>query len=289
MVVSRPKKVGFTLVEMLVVIAIIGILVGLVMPAVNVAREAGRRLTCKNNLKQLGLAAQQHVAKILYFPTGGWGSKWIGDPDMGFGARQPGGWIYNLLPFLDLDSLHDIGKGLDSGAKSSELTQLASASIPSLFCPTRRKVGTFTMNGSLINAGKPGAGAKSDYAAVSGDRAGAVIECDCLRHEWPLPVRPGCRGLRCRQRAQVADMLCQVFAREADAEQRVLLRDAAAGDVEELAADQHPEEGEGNESLTERPPDQPNHEEGFGMLHHLDYCGDTPDCPTGQPDLSATV
>ena len=73
MAISRPRTGGFTLVEMLVVIAIIGILMGLVMPAVNIAREAGRRLTCKNNLKQLGLAAQQHVAKTGYFPSSGWG------------------------------------------------------------------------------------------------------------------------------------------------------------------------------------------------------------------------
>ena len=46
-----------------------------------------------------------------HFPSSGWGYVWTGDPDRGFGARQPGGWVYNSLPYMGLDMIHDIGKG----------------------------------------------------------------------------------------------------------------------------------------------------------------------------------
>ena len=77
------QSAAFTLVELLVVIAILGILMGLLIPAVNSARDAMRRTQCKNNLRQIGVACQAHVSKYGYFPSAGWGSMWTGDPDRG--------------------------------------------------------------------------------------------------------------------------------------------------------------------------------------------------------------
>ena len=102
----RNRK--FTLVEVLVVILIITILIGLLLPAVQMAREASRRSQCQNNLKQIGVAMQLHENALMELPSGGWGAHWVGDPDRGSGAKQPGGWVYQILPYMDFQALYDL-------------------------------------------------------------------------------------------------------------------------------------------------------------------------------------
>ena len=70
---STRKTSAFTLIELLVVITIIGMLVGLLLPAVQMVRESGRRTVCLNNLRQFGVAAQSHLTTQGYFPSSGWG------------------------------------------------------------------------------------------------------------------------------------------------------------------------------------------------------------------------
>lgn len=136
---SRHRfHLGFTLVELLVVIAIIGILIALLLPAVQAAREAARRSQCKNNLKQIALAAVNHEGAHKNFPSSGWSALWIGDPDRGFQKRQPGGWIYNILPFMEAANVRQIGAGATDAAKNSLLVELAKTTVPSLNCPSRR-------------------------------------------------------------------------------------------------------------------------------------------------------
>jgi len=142
------------LVELLVVIAIIGILVALLLPAVQAAREAGRRSSCSNNLKQLGLALQTHHDKAQMFPPGGacdqttnnWGYEPGGVYNGGsnFGAS----WLVYILPQMEQQALYtnmfgsQLGQGGQRGwgsngnaQKNSQL--LHNIRIPSYLCPSR--------------------------------------------------------------------------------------------------------------------------------------------------------
>ena len=164
----RNPRRAFTLVELLVVITIIGILVSLLMPAVQSAREAARQTQCKNNLYQIGRACLQHVDKQGHFPSSGWGFTWTGDPDMGFGAHQPGGWIYNILPYLEQGVIHDIGAGMPYSQKFQALAQQKSAVVPCLICPSRRKAIAYPAVELDLNAAQSTTLNKTDYAANGG-------------------------------------------------------------------------------------------------------------------------
>jgi prepilin-type processing-associated H-X9-DG protein len=126
------------LVELLVVIAIIGILVALLLPAIQSAREAARRAQCKNNLRQIATACLNHESTHKRFPFGGWSFGWMGDPDQGIGPQQPGGWIYTTGPYLEEQAVFNIGAGLLWDQKEVELAKQMAAVVPVFNCPSRR-------------------------------------------------------------------------------------------------------------------------------------------------------
>src|SRR5215813_10206227 len=90
---------GFTLVELLVVIAIIGVLVALLLPAVQQAREAARRMSCTNNLKQIGIALHNHHDVKLMFPPGGMQTGHNGTPCYTT-------WTIEILPFMEQQAIY---------------------------------------------------------------------------------------------------------------------------------------------------------------------------------------
>jgi len=133
------RRNGFTLVELLVVIAIIGILVALLLPAVQAAREAARRTQCKNQLKQMGLASMNHHDVVGHLPTSGWGWRWQPDPELGYGEGQPGGWTFNILPFMEEQSLRDLASGGGTAAEvEAKVLQLVQTPVGMYNCPSRR-------------------------------------------------------------------------------------------------------------------------------------------------------
>jgi prepilin-type N-terminal cleavage/methylation domain-containing protein len=173
----RPaNRQGFTLVELLVVIAIIGVLVALLLPAVQAARESARRTQCRNQLKNLALGALNHHDVIGHFPTGGWGWFWTGDPDRGFGEDQPGGWIFNLLPYIERQNLHQYGSDGDpdtiTPGQRAGAARLIEAPMPIITCPSRRGVISHPIADGLVsrfyNADPPRYAGRADYAANSG-------------------------------------------------------------------------------------------------------------------------
>lgn len=172
--IMYQKSEAFTLVELLVVITIIGILIALLLPAVQSAREAARHTQCKNNLRQIGIAAMSHVAAQGHFPTGGWGWYWVGDADRGFGLEQPGGWIYNLLPYLEQEALHALPRDeqpeVVTDQQKTGAAQMINTPLAVMNCPTRRPARPIASGWAAYNSGTNTARrvARADYAVNAG-------------------------------------------------------------------------------------------------------------------------
>ncbi len=135
---ERKQKRGFTLIELLVVIAIIAILIALLLPAVQQAREAARRSTCKNNLKQIGLALHNYHETHKMFPIGHqYRGNFDGITDNAFGGSGFA-WSYSILPFIDQGPLFEQFIPERPLAQAPNVT-LAQTFLPIFNCPSDDK------------------------------------------------------------------------------------------------------------------------------------------------------
>ena len=156
MLQSRREPAGFTLIELLVVIAIIAILVALLLPAIQQAREAARRSSCKNNLKQIGIALHNYHEAHSTFPPG-----WIGASPVGSGTRYQHdvasgngfSWGTFILPHMDHESIYTrFNFNLDlhdnTGTGTTNATNLKTT-ITTFNCPSDPKTPFFDLNDEM--------------------------------------------------------------------------------------------------------------------------------------------
>jgi prepilin-type N-terminal cleavage/methylation domain-containing protein len=146
-----PRRRGFTLIELLVVIAIIAVLIGLLLPAVQKVREAAARMSCQNNLKQLGLASHNYHDSKGYLP-------WPGTVTANSAVPDSGTWAYQILPFIEQQNAY---------ASITSNVTTRNIALKTFLCPGRSRKEFAAVGDSLPTGGTVGtnqSGATTDYA-----------------------------------------------------------------------------------------------------------------------------
>ncbi|MEO0531072.1 MAG: DUF1559 domain-containing protein [Planctomycetota bacterium] len=148
----RPAANGLTLIELLVVLAIVAMLIGLLLPAVLAARESARRMQCTSRLRQQAFAILNYVEFQGRYPTGGWGEAWVGHAERGHGRRQPGGWAFLILPYLEQRELYELDLLVDADERPSARAWRAEQAVEVFVCPSRRETVAWPTVDSFPNA-----------------------------------------------------------------------------------------------------------------------------------------
>lgn len=126
-----------------------------------------------NNLKQLAIGCHLHADQHQHLPTGGWNWTWTGDPDRGFNDRQPGGWTFTVLPYIEQQNLFNIGAGLTVAQKKTEFPKRLKQPVGLFYCPTRRPPFSLPNSYQVVNSDAVSEAARTDYAGNTGTQSGS--------------------------------------------------------------------------------------------------------------------
>lgn len=174
---SRRAGAGFALIELLVVVSILVVVTGLLLPAVQAARESARMAACRSNLKQLALAMLHHEGTQGVFPSGGWGPNWLPMAERASDSGQPGGWAFSVLPYAERLDVARVIANTSAATSTADYRAVAATPVDTFTCPSRRSarsvalaagVGYRTAFDAALSIAM---GTLTDYAANGGSTA----------------------------------------------------------------------------------------------------------------------
>ncbi|HXG08645.1 MAG TPA: DUF1559 domain-containing protein [Gemmataceae bacterium] len=165
---------GFTLIELLVVIALIGVLLALLLPAVQKVREAANRVSCQNNLRQIGVAFHHHHTQLGFFPTGGhewWSTPTYINGQPAVGEKQEAGWGFQILPYIEAEN---VWRGGGAASNADRIRIAVGTPNKLFFCPSRRAPQTVVFQFPGYFNDQAAVCALCDYAASNWELTGVV-------------------------------------------------------------------------------------------------------------------
>ena len=123
----------------------------------------------------MALAWLNHESAQSFYPSSGWGWRWQGDPDRGYGRDQPGGCFYNILAYMEYNDVRSLGQGLPDQQKGAGMLTSVTTPISLFNCPSRREARGYAFAGNNLADNIPECGSgcfvsRSDYQSNSGSQ-----------------------------------------------------------------------------------------------------------------------